>query len=251
MEEDLCFLGIARAAELIQRRELSPITLRDAFLDLIETFDSQLHAYLTVSAEHARRLAREAEAEIMQGKYRGPLHGIPVALKDNFDTAGIRTTAQSRLLADNVPHRDAYAVRKLYAAGAVLLGKTTTHEFAHGGPSFDLPWPPARNPWNTLHFIGGSSSGSAAAVAAGLAMCALASDTGESVRSPSWCCGTVGLEPTSGLIGRTGPGSVFVQLRPCRTDDRERRRLCAVAGGHRRPGSAGQRQRGLHPAADT
>lgn len=204
MQEDLCFLGIARAAELIRRRELSPTALTDAFLARIETFDPQLHAYLTVTAEHARRLAKEAESEIMRGKYRGALHGIPFALKDNFDTAGIRTTAQSRLLEDNVPQCDAHVVRKLYAAGAVLLGKTTTHEFAHGGPSFDLPWPPARNPWNTLHFTGGSSSGSAAAVAAGLTMCALGSDTGGSVRSPSWFCGTVGLKPTFGLIGRTG-----------------------------------------------
>lgn len=204
MHEDLCFLGIARAADLIRRRELSPVDLTDAFLARIEAFDPQLHAYLTVTAEHARRLARSAETEIMQGRYRGPLHGIPFALKDNFDTAGIRTTAQSRLLADNVPQRDAHAVRKLYEAGAVLLGKTATHEFAHGGPSFDLPWPPARNPWNTLHFTGGSSSGSAAAVAAGLAMCALGSDTGGSVRSPSWFCGTVGLKPSFGLIGRSG-----------------------------------------------
>lgn len=204
MHEDLCFLGIARAADLIRRRELSPVTLTDAFLARIDAFDSQLHAYLTVTADHARRSAKTAEDEIARGRYRGPLHGIPIALKDNFDTAGIRTTAQSRLLENKVPQHDAHAVRKLYESGAVLLGKATTHEFAHGGPSFDLPWPPARNPWNPLHFTGGSSSGSAAAVAAGLAACALGSDTGGSVRSPSWFCGTVGLKPTFGLIGRTG-----------------------------------------------
>jgi aspartyl-tRNA(Asn)/glutamyl-tRNA(Gln) amidotransferase subunit A len=204
MHEDLCFLGLARAADLIRRRELSPVALTEAFLARVETFNPQLHAYLTLTADHARRLAAEAETEIARGRHRGPLHGIPFALKDNFDTAGIRTTAQSRLLEYNVPARDATVVRKLYDAGAVLLGKATTHEFAHGGPSFDLPWPPARNPWNTLHFTGGSSSGSAAAVAAGLTMCALGSDTGGSVRSPSWFCGTVGLKPTFGLIGRTG-----------------------------------------------
>lgn len=204
MHEELCFLGITHASDLIRRRELSPVALTDAFLARIEAFQPQLHAYLTVTAEHARRLAKEAETDIMHGRYRGPLHGIPFAVKDNFDTAGILTTAQSRLLENNVPQQDAHVVRKLYEAGAVLLGKTTTHEFAHGGPSFDLPWPPARNPWNTLHFTGGSSSGSAAAVAAGLAMFALGSDTGGSVRSPSWLCGTVGLKPTFGLIGRTG-----------------------------------------------
>jgi aspartyl-tRNA(Asn)/glutamyl-tRNA(Gln) amidotransferase subunit A len=164
MENDLCFLDIASAAELLRGRKISPVELTRAYLERIGAIDPQLHAYLTVTADHALAQAGAAEQEIARGGYRGPLHGIPLALKDNFDTAGIRTTAHSRLLEHNVPRNDAAAVRRLYAAGAVLLGKAATHEFAHGGPSFDLPWPPARNPWNPMHFTGGSSSGSAAAL---------------------------------------------------------------------------------------
>jgi aspartyl-tRNA(Asn)/glutamyl-tRNA(Gln) amidotransferase subunit A len=204
MEDDLCFLDIARAAELMHARKLSPVELTQAYLERIEAINPQLHAYLTVTADHALKQARAAEHEIVHGGYRGPLHGIPLALKDNFDTAGIRTTAHSRLLEHNVPHHDAAAVRKLYMAGAILLGKATTHEFAHGGPSFDLPWPPARNPWNPMHFSGGSSSGSAAAVAGGLAAYALGTDTGGSVRSPAWLSGVVGHKPTFGLVSRVG-----------------------------------------------
>ena len=129
--------------------------------------------------------ARAAEAEIMAGRRRGPMHGIPYALKDIYCTKGIRTTSHSRTRADYVPDFDATTVTKLHDAGAVLLGKLSTHEFAHGGPSFDLPWPPARNPWNRDYFTGGSSSGSGSAVASGLAMAALGSDTGGSIRNPA------------------------------------------------------------------
>jgi aspartyl-tRNA(Asn)/glutamyl-tRNA(Gln) amidotransferase subunit A len=204
MEDDLCFLDIASAAELLRGRKISPVELTRAYLERIDAINPQLLAYLTVTADHALAQARVAEQEIAHGAYRGPLHGIPLALKDNFDTAGIRTTAHSRLLEHNVPRHDAAAVRRLYAAGAILLGKAATHEFAHGGPSFDLPWPPARNPWNPMHFSGGSSSGSAAAVAAGLAAYALGTDTGGSVRSPAWLSGAVGLKPTFGLVSRVG-----------------------------------------------
>ncbi len=204
MNEELCFLSIREAGNLIRKRELSPVELTQAFLRRIEAIDPQLNAYLLVTSELAQKQARIAESEITHGNYRGPLHGIPFALKDMFDTAQIRTTAHSKILKDNVPARDATVVGKLYAAGGVLLGKLATHEFAHGGPSFDLPWPPARNPWNPTHFTGGSSSGSAAAVAAGLAMYSLGTDTGGSVRSPSWLCGIVGMKPTFGLISRTG-----------------------------------------------
>ena len=140
----------------------------------------------------------------MAGDYRGPMHGIPFALKDIYCTKGIRTTCHSRTRAGYVPSFDATTVSKLRDAGAVLLGKLATHEFAHGGPSFDLPWPPARNPWDLAHFTGGSSSGSGAGVAAGLTLGALGSDTGGSIRNPAGLCGLVGSKPTYGLVSRFG-----------------------------------------------
>jgi aspartyl-tRNA(Asn)/glutamyl-tRNA(Gln) amidotransferase subunit A len=201
---DLHFLTIAEAASLIERHQLSPVTLTRAFLERVAAIDPQLNAYLLVTAEQALDQARAAEAEIMAGRYRGPMHGIPFALKDIYCTAGIRTTSHSRTRADYVPNFDATTVAKLHQAGAVLLGKLATHEFAHGGPSFDLPWPPARNPWNREHITGGSSSGSGASVAAGLAMGALGSDTGGSIRNPAALCGLAGLKPTYGLVSRFG-----------------------------------------------
>jgi aspartyl-tRNA(Asn)/glutamyl-tRNA(Gln) amidotransferase subunit A len=201
---DLHDLTIAQAARLIQQRRLSPVELTQAYLDRIQTFDPQLNAYLTVTAEQALAQAKSAEAQIAAGLYRGPMHGIPFALKDIYCTNGIRTTCHSRTRADYVPGFDATTVTKLYDSGAVLLGKLSTHEFAHGGPSFDLPWPAARNPWNRAHFTGGSSSGSGAAVAAGLTPAALGSDTGGSIRNPAALCGLVGLKPTYGLVSRSG-----------------------------------------------
>ncbi len=197
-------LSIAEAARLIERRHLSPVDLTQAYLDRIEACDPQLNAYLLVTADRALDAARAAEAEIAAGRYRGPLHGIPFALKDIYCTAGIRTTCHSRTRANYVPDFDATTVAKLYDAGAILLGKLSTHEFAHGGPSFDLPWPAARNPWNREHFTGGSSSGSGAAVAAGLTPASLGSDTGGSIRNPAALCGLVGLKPTYGLVSRSG-----------------------------------------------
>ncbi len=204
MTHDLCFLTIAQAAALIATKKLSPVELTDAYLARIASLDPQLNAFITLTAELAREQARKAEAEIAAGHLRGPMHGIPFGLKDMIDTRGILTTAHSRVFAENIPVADATVVTRLYEAGGVLLGKLATHELAHGGPSFDLPWPPARNPWNTAHFTGGSSSGSAAAVAAGLVAGALGTDTGGSIRSPSWLCGTVGFKPTFGLVSRTG-----------------------------------------------
>lgn len=201
---ELHFLTIAEASKLIERRALSPVDLTRAFLARIGAFDPQLNAYLLVAADAALAQARAAEAEIMAGRYRGPMHGIPFALKDIYCTAGMRTTSHSRTRAGYVPDFDATTVANLRAAGAVLLGKLSTHEFAHGGPSFDLPWPPARNPWNREHFTGGSSSGSGAGVAAGLMMGALGSDTGGSIRNPAALCGIVGLKPTYGLVSRFG-----------------------------------------------
>jgi aspartyl-tRNA(Asn)/glutamyl-tRNA(Gln) amidotransferase subunit A len=201
---ELHWLTIAEMARLIGRREISPVALSEALLARIEALDPQLNAFLLPTPEKAREQARAAEREIMAGRYRGPLHGVPFGLKDIYCTAGIRTTSHSRICADHVPSEDATTVVRLYQAGAVLLGKLATHEFAHGGPSFDLPWPPARNPWNREHFTGGSSSGAGAAVAAGFVPGALGSDTGGSIRGPAALCGIVGLKPTYGLVSRAG-----------------------------------------------
>src|SRR6266704_3862302 len=143
-------------------------------------------------------------SKLTAGRYRGPLHGIPFGLKDIYATRGILTSGHSRVFLDRIPAEDATATTKLYAAGAVLLGKLATHEMAHAGPSFDLPWPPARNPWNLAHFTGGSSSGSGAAVVSGMVPLALGSDTGGSIRGPASLCGVVGLMPTFGLVSRAG-----------------------------------------------
>ena len=204
MTDELQFLTIAEAAQLIRTRKLSPLEYTEALLARVATFEPQLNAFITVTAELARRQARQAESEIIAGRYRGPLHGIPFALKDIYNTQGILTSGGSKVCRDNIPTFDATTTRMLYDAGAVLLGKLQTHEFAHGGPSFDLPWPPARNPWQLEHFTGGSSSGSGAALAAGLIPASLGSDTGGSIRGPASFCGIVGLMPTSGLVSRAG-----------------------------------------------
>src|SRR5690348_18346876 len=148
--------------------------------------------------------ARAAEKELSAGRVRGPLHGIPVGIKDIIDVAGLPTTCHSKILVNKVATADAAVIARLRQAGAIILGKLSTHEFAIGGPSFDLPFPPARNPWNPAHHPGGSSSGSGAGVAGGLFPMALGSDTGGSVRNPASACGIVGLKPTYGLVSRRG-----------------------------------------------
>lgn len=170
----------------------------------INALEPQVNAFITLTADRALDQARVAEREIAAGHLRGPLHGIPFGLKDLYATAGILTTGHSRVCANHVPTEDAATVAKLYGAGALLVGKLSTCEFAHGAPAFDAPWPPARNPWNAAHFTGGSSSGSGAAVAAGFLPVAMGSDTGGSVRIPAAMCGTVGLKPTYGLVSRRG-----------------------------------------------
>lgn len=202
--DDLNFLTIAEAAKQIAARELSPVELTQACLQRINALEPQVNAFITLTADRALDQARVAEREIAAGHLRGPLHGIPFGLKDLYATAGILTTGHSRVCANHVPTEDAATVTKLYAAGALLLGKLSTCEFAHGAPAFDAPWPPARNPWNAAHFTGGSSSGSGAAVAAGFLPVAMGSDTGGSVRIPAAMCGTVGLKPTYGLVSRRG-----------------------------------------------
>src|SRR5438132_3894068 len=204
MGSDLHDLSIAELGSLIAARKVSPVELVEALIQRLEQYDGQTRAFITRTFDLARRQAKEAEAEIAAGRPRGPLHGVPFALKDIYDTRDILTSAHSRVFIDRIPAEDATATAKLYEAGAVLLGKLATHEMAHAGPSFDLPWPPARNPWNLAHFTGGSSTGSGAAVAAGLVPVALGSDTGGSIRGPASLCGVAGLMPTFGLVSRAG-----------------------------------------------
>src|SRR5438132_8095369 len=204
MPVNLAFLTIAETSALLKSRQLSPVEYVEALIQRTETFDPQLHAYITPTFDLARRQAQHAEHEIATGTYRGPLHGIPFALKDIYDTQGIRTSGHSKVCLKRIPDADATTTGKLYEAGAILMGKLATHEFAHGGPSFDLPWPPARNPWDLARFTGGSSSGSGAAVAAGFLPAALGTDTGGSIRIPAALCGITGLKPSYGLVSRKG-----------------------------------------------
>jgi aspartyl-tRNA(Asn)/glutamyl-tRNA(Gln) amidotransferase subunit A len=203
---------LAEAGRKIAAGDLSPVALTEAALSRAEALQPKLDAFIEVTAERARAAARRAEREIAGGRRRGPLHGIPYGLKDIYDAAGLRTTAHSRLLLDNIATADAETTARLEAAGMILIGKLATHEFATGGPAFDLPFPPARNPWNTAHFTGGSSSGSGAAVAAGIVSLAMGSDTGGSIRLPAAYCGTVGLKPTYGRVSRRGVAPLCYSL---------------------------------------
>ncbi|HYB10322.1 MAG TPA: amidase [Alphaproteobacteria bacterium] len=195
---------IAEAAKLFAARKLSPVELTKSCLARIERLNGKLSAFISVTAERALVEAKAAESALMAGKSKGALHGIPIAHKDIYCTKGLATTAHSKVLADHIPTEDAVTVVKLAEAGIVMLGKLATHEFAWGGPSFDLPWPPARNPWNPKHFTGGSSSGTGAAVAAGLILGGTGSDTGGSIRLPAAYCGVAGIKPTYGLCSRRG-----------------------------------------------
>ena len=201
---DLAWLTVAQAADLLRTRKLSPVEYAKALIDRIERYDRSLNTFLRFTPELAMQDARNAEAEIMRGNWRGTFHGVPYGVKDIVDYAGLSTTAHSKILADNVASADATVVQKLRAAGGVFMGKLSTHEFAIGGPSFDLPWPPARNPWNRDHFCGGSSSGSGAATAAGFLPAAIGTDTGGSVRNPASMCGVVGMKATYGVVSRRG-----------------------------------------------
>ena len=198
------FLTITEASGLIAAKKLSPVELTRHCLDRVGKLDGTLHSFLLVTEDRALADARAAEGRMMTGTLKGPLDGIPIGHKDIYNTAGIRTTAHSKLLEHNIPAEDSVVVAKWAAAGAVLMGKLATHEFAMGGPSFDLPWPPARNPWNPEHFTAGSSSGTGAAVAAGLVLGGTGSDTGGSIRGPSALCGLAGIKPTYGLSSRRG-----------------------------------------------
>jgi len=201
---DLHFMTIAEASAQIKARKLSPVELTEAFLARVKRLDGMLNSHLLVLEEQAVTDARKAETEIAAGTWRGPLHGIPIGLKDIYNTAGIRTTGHSALFRDHIPAEDAFTVSLLRDAGAIITSKLATWEFAIGGSSFDLPWLPARNPWDLSLDPSGSSSGSGAAVAAGLCMGAMGSDTGGSIRGPAAWCGIAGHKPTYGLLSRRG-----------------------------------------------
>ena len=203
-DTQLHFLTIHQAGELMRKGELSPVELTRACLDRIQDTDGQLHSFILLLADEALEQARVAEAEILSGNYKGPMHGIPFALKDLYDTAGVRTTSGSYVDIDRVPTEDATTTARLKAAGGILLGKLAMHEFALGGPDWTTPFEPARNPWNLDHITGGSSSGSGSAVASGQCLGALGSCTGGSIRGPASLCGIVGLKATYGRVSRYG-----------------------------------------------
>jgi aspartyl-tRNA(Asn)/glutamyl-tRNA(Gln) amidotransferase subunit A len=201
---DLAYLSLSEASARLRTGKLSPVALTEALLDRIQRLNPRFHAFIHVTPDLAMAAARQAERDIRNGKWCGPLHGIPFALKDIIDWAGLPTTAHSAVLGQNIAQGDAAVCQRLRDAGGVFMGKLSTHEFAIGGPSFDLPWPPAVNPWGGKHFPGGSSSGSGVALALGLVPAALGTDTGGSVRNPASMCSIVGMKPTYGLVSRRG-----------------------------------------------
>src|ERR1700674_2667679 len=209
-DTDLAFASIEEIGKLFRKRKLSPVELTKLMLARIERLNPKLNAYITITAELALAQAKKAESELLAPRSRkghgdrGPLHGIPISLKDNIYTKGIRTTAGSKILKDFIPQHDAKVVVMLKEAGAVLLGKTNMHEFAYGVTSNNPHFGPVRNPWDPTRIPGGSSGGSAAAVAAGLCYGSIGTDTGGSIRIPASLCGIVGLKPTIGRVNTDG-----------------------------------------------
>ena len=201
---ELASLSIAEASGLLRSRALSPLELTRSCLQRIEALNPRLNAFITVTTDEAIAQARAAEQEIVAGNWRGPLHGIPIALKDLIDVAGVLTTGGSAQLLDNMATQDAELVRRLREAGAVLLGKTNLHEFAYGGSTLVSHFGATLNPWNPALITGGSSGGSAAAVAAGMCPAAIGSDTAGSIRLPATLCGVVGMKPTYGAVSTHG-----------------------------------------------
>ena len=213
--QDASVNSIADAANRLRARTLTSVQLTEACLRRIETYNPKLNAFITVMKTQAMAMARQADSEIRAGKLRGPLHGIPIALKDNIDTAGVRTTGASAVYDSRVPEENAEVTKRLLAAGAVIVGKTNLHEFANGGTSAISYFGPVRNPWALDRNPGGSSGGSAAAVAAGLCFGALGTDTGGSIRTPSSYCSIVGLKATYGLVSIRGIIPLVLSLDHC------------------------------------
>ena len=201
---DICELNLTELSKLLAARDLSSTEAVEAALTRLERLDGKLNAFITVPREQAIAEAKKADDEIAAGRYRGPLHGVPVSIKDLFETAGLRTTAGSKIFADWIPETDSAVVQRLRSAGAVIIGKTNLDEFGHGGTSTLSHFGPVHNPWNIEHIAGGSSGGSAAAVAAGIGPLSYGTETGSSVRRPASYCGIVGFKPTFGIISRAG-----------------------------------------------
>lgn len=246
---DLAYLSWLDAAAKIRAGELTSLTYVEALLARIEELDPALNAFLHLVPEAALDQARAADRGVAAGAQLGPLHGVPFALKDIIDVEGMPTTAHSKILADNIPSRDAEVTRRLKGSGGIILGKLATHEFAYGGPCFDLPWPPARNPWDHRMFSGGSSSGSGVAVASGLLPVALGTDTGGSVRNPASMCGIVGMKATYGRVSRRGVIPLAFSLDhvgPMTRTVAENAALLGIIAGHDPLDPASSR----HPVAD-
>ncbi len=244
------WLSATEIAQAYAAKTLSPVELVNTLLARIEVLDPKLNAFIRLDAQAALQAAHQAESEISAGRSRGPLHGVPIGIKDIIDVVGLPTTAHSKILVDNIARADAVVIQKLRAAGAIILGKLSTHEFAIGGPSFDLPFPPARNPWNRDHHPGGSSSGSGAGLASGMFPLALGTDTGGSVRNPASACGIVGLKPTYGLVSRRGVFPLSFTLDhvgPMTRTVADNALLLDVIAGHdpADPGSAASSSRGF------
>jgi aspartyl-tRNA(Asn)/glutamyl-tRNA(Gln) amidotransferase subunit A len=214
-ESELAYLSIEQAARLLRRKEISPVDLVEAALARIERWSASYCAFLTVLADSARRQARLAEREIRRGRARGPLHGIPISLKDNFHTRGVRTTAGSKILADFVPDADSDVAKMLARAGAILLGKTNMHEFAYGITGENPHYGSSRNIWAHDRISGGSSGGSAVAVGTGMGFVSVGTDTGGSIRIPAALCGLVGLKPTYGLVSAAGVVPLAISFDHC------------------------------------
>jgi aspartyl-tRNA(Asn)/glutamyl-tRNA(Gln) amidotransferase subunit A len=202
--QDLAGLTLKQASDMIRMKAVSPVQLTEACLQRIEKYNRSFNAFITVTKDKALQAAREAETEIQRGRWRGPLHGVPIALKDNIDTAGIRTTGASQVFENRVPDTDAEVARRLKNAGVVLLGKLNLHEFAYGGSSNVTYFGTMHNPWGPDYVTGGSSGGAGIAVASDFCYAALGTDTAGSVRMPSSHCGIVGLKPTYGLVSTRG-----------------------------------------------
>ena len=233
MNEDLAFAGVLKLRSLIATKQVSPVEVAEMYLSRIERLDSRLNSYLTVTVDEALRAASEAENAVMRGDSLGPLHGIPVSIKDSEDTAGVRTTMGSLFHADRVPDEDSLPVERILGAGALMLGKTNLPEFGMIGDTTNRLGGPCRNPWNTDRSPGGSTGGGGAAVAAGLCAISQGSDGGGSIRGPSSFCGVYGIKPTLGRVPRrTATGyNHFSQHGPLGQERPRRGRHAAGPGG--------------------